>query len=555
MSTRTFRSNLFLIVAAAVSLVGTMHATARAAAKRPNIVFCFADDWGFYASAYRKPHDNTPNAVVKTPNFDRVAKEGVLFNHAFVTAPSCTPCRSSLLSGQYFYRTGRGAILQGAIWDAKIPSYPLILRDRGHHIGHTFKVWSPGTPANAPYGAAKYAYNKAGRKFNQFSQFVSRAKDKEKAKRQLYGEVAGNFELFLKDRKPGQPFCYWFGPTNPHRKWVRGSGKTLWGIDPESLKGKLPPFLPDVPVTRQDMADYLGEVQAFDAAVGVILKKLQAAGELENTVVVVSGDHGMPGMPHGKCNLYDFGVRVALAVRVGKNVHIQGKQGRPGRVVDDFVNLMDLAPTFVDVAGIKPPKVMTGRSFLPVLLSSKNGQVDPSRDYVVVGRERHVAAARPGNLPYPQRAIRTKDFLYIRNFKPDRWPMGDDRNVTATSAPSENALTNNTFVTFPDMDASPTKAFIVLNRNQPGMKKFYDYAFAKRPGEELYDLRKDPHEIHNVAADPEYASARKRLSARLMHVLRSTGDPRVIGGGSTFDKPPYSDPVRRRKRRRRKKRG
>jgi uncharacterized sulfatase len=563
---RRLRARLVFVAAATVTLSWTVPSNAQAAAKRPNIVFCFADDWGRYASAYRKPNDNTPNAVVNTPHFDRIAKEGVLFNHAFVTAPSCTPCRSSLLSGQYFYRTGRGAILQGAIWDAKIPSYPLILKANGYHIGHSHKVWSPGTPANAPYGAAKYAYNMAGRRFSQFSQVVSRAKNKAKAKEELYNEVKDNFADFLENGNRGQPFCYWFGPTNVHRKWVRGSGKKLWGIDPDSLKGKLPPFLPDVPVIREDMADYLGEVQAFDAGVGVILKSLERHGELENTIVVVSGDHGAPGFPYGKCNLYDFGVHVALAVRVGKNVSLpssiaprkgaaaKSERRSTGRVVDDFVNLMDLAPTFLDAAGVKPPAVMTGRSIVPVLKSTKSGLVDPTRDYVVVGRERHVASVRKGNLPYPQRAIRTKGFLYIRNFKPDRWPMGDDRNITATQAPSEDALTNNTFVTFGDMDASPTKAWIVLNRNKPGMKTFYQYAFGKRPGEELYDLRKDPHQIHNVAAEPEYAAARKRLSARLMGVLRRTRDPRVTGDGTTFDKPPFSDPVPRGKKKRRNKR-
>jgi len=125
-----------------------------AAADRPNIVFCFADDWSRYASAYRTGEDDqTPNSVVRTPNFDRIARQGALFNNAFVNAPSCTPCRSSLLSGQYFYRTGRGAILQGAVWDSGIPSYPLILKKNGYHIGHSYKVWSPGSPRNAPYGA------------------------------------------------------------------------------------------------------------------------------------------------------------------------------------------------------------------------------------------------------------------------------------------------------------------------------------------------------------------------------------------------------------------
>ena len=106
---------------------------------RPNILFAFADDWGKYASAYAKAETHpSPNTVVKTPTFDRIADQGVLFKHAFVTAPSCTPCRSSLLSGQYFFRTGMGAILQGARWDPSIPVYPLLLRESGYHIGETY---------------------------------------------------------------------------------------------------------------------------------------------------------------------------------------------------------------------------------------------------------------------------------------------------------------------------------------------------------------------------------------------------------------------------------
>src|SRR6478609_2764934 len=115
-----------------------------AAADRPNIVFCFADDWGRYASAYAaldgKP---TANSVVKTPNIDSVAARGVTFRNAFAPAPSCTPCRSSLLSGRYFFNTGRGAILQRAVWDGHIPTFPLLLRDAGYDIGKTAKVWSP----------------------------------------------------------------------------------------------------------------------------------------------------------------------------------------------------------------------------------------------------------------------------------------------------------------------------------------------------------------------------------------------------------------------------
>jgi uncharacterized sulfatase len=192
---------------------------------RPNILFAFADDWGRYASIYAKLQPGGPSDLVSTPNFDRIAREGVLFTNAFVNAPSCTPCRSSLLSGQYFWRTGRGEILHGAIWDPAIPSYPLLLKDQGYHIGFTYKVWSPGTPADAPYGGKEFAYRAHGGRFNQFSQFVSTQQDIEAAKQTLYEEVRGNFQDFLKARPEGKPFCYWFGPTNTHRKWVAGSGK------------------------------------------------------------------------------------------------------------------------------------------------------------------------------------------------------------------------------------------------------------------------------------------------------------------------------------------
>jgi N-sulfoglucosamine sulfohydrolase len=506
--------------------------------KRPNIVFAFADDWGRYASAYARLKPGTPSDLIDTPNFDRVAKEGVLFANAFVTAPSCTPCRSSLLSGQYFFRTGRGAILQGAVWDGSVPSYPLLLQEAGYHIGHSYKVWSPGTPANAPYGGRTTAYNSAGNRFNGFSQVAGKRSKEigmDAAKRELYGEVVQNFQSFMKDRKPDEPFCYWFGPTNVHRKWIRGSGKDMWGMNPDDLKGKLPAFLPDVHEIRQDMCDYLGEVKAFDEGVGILLKELERIGELENTLFVISGDHGFPGFPNGKCSLYDTGVGVPLAMRWPGNIPA-------GRVVEDMVNLTDLAPTFLEAAGEKPLPVMTGRSLVPVIRSSKSGQVDATRDFVVVGRERHVAKARTDNLPYPQRAIRTKKFLYIRNFKPQRWPMGTGPGHGSPKRPyaDRNSLENNTFSCFADMDASPTKAWIVEHRHDLGMDKYFEFAFGRRPAEELYDNLADPDQINNVIDDPAYADARRQLSQRLMKVLTDSGDPRVTGDGSTFEKLPYT---------------
>ena len=516
-------------------LCGLLAVPVEAEERRPNILIAFADDWGRYASVYGKLEPGGPNDLVKTPHFDRVAAEGVLFRNAFVTAPSCTPCRSSLLSGQYFWRTGRAAILQGAVWDSAIASFPLLLRDSGYHIGYTAKVWAPGRPVHAPFGGDQYAYNKKGGRFNGFSQFVHKASSVEEGKAKLLKQVRGNFKDFMGDRKGSEPFCYWFGPTNCHRKWVQGSGKKQWGLDPDALQGKMPPFLPDVPVVREDFADYLGEVEAFDAMLGALLSELEAMGERENTLVVVSGDHGFPGMPRGKCNLYDFGVAVPLAVR-------WPGRAPAGRVVDDFVNLMDLAPTFLEAAGEKPLEVMTGRSIVPLIVSPKNGQLDPARDYVVVGRERHVASARPGRLPYPQRAIRTKDFLYIRNFKPDRWPMGSGPGMGAREGemPPYEKLRENTFVAFSDLDASPSKAWIITHQRDEGMGKYFQMAFGRRPAEELYDLRRDPHQMVNVAAEEIHTEARKGLEARLLKVLRDTGDPRVTGDGATYDLPPFA---------------
>ncbi len=522
---------LTLILAAAASSIA-------ADARRPNIVFCFADDWGRHAGCYAGL-DGRPSMseVVKTPVIDRIAREGVLFRNAFVTAPSCTPCRSSLLSGQYFFRTGRGAILLGAVWDPAIPTFPLLLRDAGYHIGQTYKVWSPGTPNDGPFGGRDHEYEKAGGEFNNFSEnatkMVRDGMTFEAAKTKMLDQVRGNFAAFLADRKAGQPFCYWFGPTLTHREWEKGSGKALWGIDPDAFKGKLPKFMPDVPEVREDFADYAGEIQAWDAGVGAILKMIEDSGELDHTLVVVSGDHGMPGVPGGKCNLYSFGTGVALLARV--------PGGKGGRIVDDFANLMDLAPTFLEAGGVKPPEVMTGRSLWPVLTSDKSGQVDASRTWVVTGRERHVDNAREGFVGYPHRSFRTAEFHYIRNFKSDRWPMGDPLAVTADSMPPVRELEHNTRIAFADMDASPTKAWLVGVRNDAAWKWHYDYAFGKRPAEELYDLRKDPDQARNVAGDPAYAAARKDLSDRLMKVLTETGDPRVTGDGMTFERSPFTD--------------
>ncbi len=512
---------------------------ATASDKKPNILLLFADDWGRYASLFAEVEGpGSINDVVRTPNFDRIAKEGVLFRNAHVSAPSCTPCRSALLTGQHFWRTNTGAILRGAVWDASLPSFPVLLRESGYDIGYSHKVWGPGTPANSPYTASE-SFSKSGGRFNQFSQNVTASVEAgmtiDVAKAVLLDESRANFRSFLGARGEGKPFSYWFGPTNTHRKWIKGSGKKLWGIEPDSLKGKMPPFLPDVPEVREDLADYFGEIAAWDAGIGVLLDELEKTGERENTLIVISGDHGAPGFPHGKCNLYGFGTNVALS--------ITGPGVKGGRVVDDLASLTDLAPTFLEAAGLPVPAVMTGRSLWPVLTSEKSGLVDETRTRVFTGRERHVENARSDYSPYPQRAIRTANHVLIINFRPDRYPLGDHYLLDSSGSPSVNDLENETRVTLPDEDAGPTKAWLVGVRDTPEWKAHFDWVYGKRPKYELYDLQKDPHETKNIAEDPAYAGVKADLEKELMAELTRTGDPRLIDDGKFFETPPMAGPL------------
>jgi N-sulfoglucosamine sulfohydrolase len=500
--------------------------TMSAAAERPNILFCFSDDWGRYASIYRNPDRPGLNDVIQTPALDAVGRSGLVFNNAFVSAPSCTPSRASVVTGMPFYRCGSNAFLHsqefGKAKDPyeSLPGFSELLVQNGYHVMH----WGKTTNKSAKREDQTHALP-----IHFFSQAVSAAPDKETRKEEIFWFVRSNFCAFLDEQPENKPFFYWFGPHNSHRQWTRGSGKNLWGIDPDSLKGKLPAFLPDVPDVREDIADYLGEALAWDGMVNELIEELKTRGELDNTLIIVSGDHGMPGMPRGKCNLHDFGSAVSLLVSWPQCI-------KAGRVVDDFVSLTDIAPTVLEAASIAPPEHMLAKSLMPILISERNGIVEPARDHVIIGRERHVGHAQRDRAPYPSRAIRTADYLLIRNFKPDRLPMG----VIYDSTASAEALFENHYLAYPDMDASPTKVFLMTNKDADA--KYFDYAFAARPEFELYDLKRDPDQVENVASNPKYAKVLETLTKRLMKTLRETGDPRVVGDGKTFDEKPYVDP-------------
>jgi len=513
--------------------------------QRPNIVFIFADDWGRYANAYAKfEGPDSINALIETPNFNRVVDEGAIFTNAHVPVPSCTPCRSSILSGTYFWETGLGAILEGGRWDESIPTYPLILEEKGYHIGYTYKVWSPGIAEDAPHGGYRAKYEPSGNKWREFSIEATKLVPEmgvEAAKEVLYDETRSNFASFLEDVPEGDPFCYWWGPVNTHRVWEKGSGKDLWGLDPDKLKGKMPDFLPDVHEIREDFNDYLGEAQAVDAGIGIILEELDNIGELDNTLIVISGDHGIPGFPRSKANLYDIGTQVTLAARWPQNI-------QPGKVIHEFVNLMNLAPTFLEAAGETPPDQMV-ESLLPLMTASTSGESSPGSGYVITGRERHVALSQQDGKPYPSRAIRTQDYLYIRNFAPDRWPSGHpgeliDPNIVDPEKMAElGAFRGMRSSVYHDLDGGPTKEWLLTNRSKPDVKPKFDLCFGKRPAEELYDLKSDPDYLINVAGDPEYSETVKELSSKLLKTLQDRNDPRLEGENCKFEHPPFAGPV------------
>jgi arylsulfatase A-like enzyme len=447
------------------------------AADRPNILFCLADDWGWpHAGAYGDP-------VVATPAFDRLAKEGVLFEHAYISSPSCTPCRNATVTGQQFYRLDHGANLHSTL-DPKHPNFMFLLRQAGYQIGHWRKAWGPGD-----YKALGYKESPCGPSIS--------------------------FDKFMNDRDRTKPFCFWFGTSDPHRSYKKGSGRAS-GVD--IARVPVPDFYPDDPEIRSDIADYYFEVQRWDRDVAAAIKLLEDAGELDNTIIAMTGDHGMP-FPRCKGNLYDWGARVPLAIRWGAKIN-------RGRRVKDFASLTDLAPTFLEAAGVSIPDVMTGQSLVPLLTGE--GRINAQRDFVVFGRERHVPAQQiPSLVGYPARAIRTDRWLLILNLEPDRWPAGVP---TGASHPMD---------VHADCDNGPTKSFIVDHQGDAEYARYFDLCFAKRPAVELYDCAADSDQISNLAADPKHADTVRQLRDRLVAYLKATADPRFTDAEVKFDEYPY----------------
>jgi uncharacterized sulfatase len=358
-----------------------------------------------------------------------------------------------------------------------------------------------------------------------------------KSKQKLSSYVAG-FKAFLEARPDKKPFCFWFGSHDPHRGYAAGSGRQA-GKRLEDAD--LPPFLPDVPVIRSDLLDYAAEIERFDKNLGQMIDMLEQAGQLDNTLVIVTSDNGMP-FPRAKANCYEYGIHMPLAIRWTARVPA-------GRVVDDLIGFVDLTATIYDVAGVEPPAELpiAGRSITNILVSAEQGILDPARDAVYAARERH-SSSRYRTLSYPQRCIRTRDYLYIRNLTPERWPAGAPQKYGkgGYARPHEvvQEILGPAHGGYHDIDGSPTLSYLVSHRDDPQIDRYLQLAVARRPAEELFHIRKDPGCVHNLAAKPSFADMKQKLRERLDGYLKQTGDTRMGEEGDVWETYPRYSPLR-----------
>ncbi|MEO1019867.1 MAG: sulfatase [Pseudomonadota bacterium] len=469
--------------------------------QRPNILFIIADDASHY-SAYG-------HRFVNTPCFDRVAKEGVLFTHAFTTNPKCGPSRASILTGRHTWQN-RESCLHWNYWPDDLPVFPDLLERAGYHVGFTGKPWAPGD-----WRRCGRRRNPVGNEYN--TQTLTPPEQSKISSR----DYAGCFNDFLDDRPDDTPFFFWCGGHEPHRAYAPGEG-IRHGKRLEDVT-EVPPYWPQEDAIRSDMLDYAFEIEWFDQQVAKLLDKLKAIDELDNTLVVYTSDNGAP-FPRVKGQMYDDDFRLPLSI-------MWRDRTRGDRVVDDIVSFTDFSLTFLDVAragaeaGVEGAErdaffsASPGKSLLDILDATGTGTVTQDREYAYMGRERH-DLGREGDLGYPVRCVRTSDFLYVRNFAPERWPAG-------------NPETNYT-----NCDSSPTKNRILELKDQ-GDAHYWRLSFGKRPAEELYDMVADPHCMKNLADKPEYAITKARLWSALEAELIRSGDPRMVGGGDIFESYEY----------------
>jgi len=466
---------------------------------RPNILFIIADDASF-------PHFSANGSVwVKTPGFDRVASEGILFRNCYTPNAKSAPSRSSILTGLYSWQSGAAAN-HSPVFPTDLVVFTEVIASNGYELAFTGKGWGPGDEGKVD-GKPRLLTGKPFQK-NKLKPPTNAISS---------NDYLENFRDFLNQQNETQPWFFWFGCFEPHRSYKLGSGEKLGGKS-TAMIDSVPAYWPDNELVRTDMLDYAYEIEYFDRQIELYVDELEKRGLLNNTVVIVTSDNGMP-FPRSKGNNYEISNHMPLAV-MWKNGIVN-----PGRTVDDYVNFVDFAPTMLELTRSDYRKFNmhepAGKSLLNIFKSKKGGLIEKDRDHVVLGRERH-DNGRPGNQSYPIRAIIKDDLLYIYNMKPHLWPAGN---------PETGYL---------DADGSPTKTSILQMDRDGDNIWYYNMSFNLRPEEELYDLSVDKDCINNLASHPVYIKRKQDLRKHLLKTLRKQQDPRMFGNGDVFDVYPTS---------------
>lgn len=460
----------------------------------PNILFAIADDWSVHAGAYG-------TKWVKTPNFDRIAAEGLLFTNAYTPAAKCATSRASILTGRNIWQLEEAGN-HLSFFPAKFTAWPEVLQQKGWHVGMTGKGWGPGIAKDA-----------AGLERQMTGKPYQSRKTPPPTKAISNNDYAANFSDFLDAAPKDTPWCFWYGSTEPHRNYEVGSGESKGNKSLDQIE-RVPAYWPDTEIVRRDMLDYAFEVEHVDLHLGKMLAELERRGQLDNTLVIVTSDHGMP-FPRVKGYAYYDSNHVPLAIRYPKGI------SKPGRSITDFVSFIDIAATLLDYARIDARHsdmlLITGTSWRPIFESSQSGRVVPTRDHVLIGKERN-DVGRPNDVGYPIRGLVNDDYLYLYNVEPSRWPAGN---------PETGYL---------DTDGSPTKSLILDMGRQDRREPFWQWNFGMRPQQELYNLKTDTDCIHNLAEERQYAEQVEILRQKLFDQLKQQGDPRMIGQGDTFDR-------------------
>ena len=467
---------------------------------RPNILIAMGDDISFpHMGAYG-------TGWVKTPGFDRVAEDGILFNHAYTPNAKSSPSRACFLTGRNSWQLEEAGN-HVPFFPAKFRTFMESLGENGYYTGFTAKGWAPGVALDSTGKPRQLT----GKPFNA-------KKTTPPAKAISNNDYSGNFEDFLNSRQDNKPFCFWYGSTEPHRAYEYGSGVKKGGKNLSDVD-KVFKFWPDDEIVRNDMLDYSFEIENFDNHLVKMLALLEEKGELENTIVIVTADNGMP-FPRIKGQAYEYSNHMPLAIMWGKGLK------NPGRTIQDFISFIDFAPTILEAAGIKESESgmqpIEGKSFMDIFYSSKKGFISKERNSVLIGKERH-DVGRPNDAGYPIRGIIKDGFLYLTNYRPERWPVGN---------PETGYL---------NCDGSPTKTHILEMQRNRVSADFWKMNFGMRPAEELYDLGKDPECLNNLVNDAGYNPVKRRLHEALYVELLQQDDPRMYGKGDIFDNYTYAE--------------